>query len=72
MSALDGEAPHEATFQKMMTEKPDDEDVAVAASRFMTEEYHRFPTLGGAQRAVRQVISLLARRTAGDHPLFRR
>ena len=26
----------------------------------MTEEYLRFPTLGGAQRAVRQVISLLA------------
>ena len=60
LSALDGEAPHEATFLKMMTEKPDDEDVAVAAGRFMTEEYLRFPTLGGAQRAVRQVISLLA------------
>ena len=60
VSAVDGEAPHETTFQKMMSEKPDDEDVAVAAVRFMTEEYLRFPTLGGAQRAVRQVISLLA------------
>jgi protein-tyrosine phosphatase len=60
VSAMDGEAPHEATFQKMMSEKSDDEDVAVAAGRFMTEEYLRFPTLGGAQRAVRQVISLLA------------
>jgi protein-tyrosine phosphatase len=60
VSAVDGEAPHEATFQKMMREKPDEEDVAVAAGRFMTEEYIRFPTLGGAQRAVRQVISLLA------------
>jgi protein-tyrosine phosphatase len=60
VSAVDGEAPHEATFQKMMSEKPDDEDVAVAAGRFMTEEYLRFPTLGGAQRAVRHVISLLA------------
>jgi protein-tyrosine phosphatase len=60
VSAVDGEAPHEATFQKMMSEKPDDEDVAAAAGRFMTEEYLRFPTLGGAQRAVRQVISLLA------------
>ncbi|MGH3677460.1 MAG: tyrosine-protein phosphatase, partial [Mycobacterium sp.] len=60
VSAVDGEAPHEATFQKMMSEKPDDEDVAVAAGRFMTEEYQRFPTLGGARRAVRQVISLLA------------
>jgi protein-tyrosine phosphatase len=60
VSAVDGEAPHETAFQKMMSEKPDDEDVAVAAHRFMTEEYLRFPTLGGAQRAVRQVISLLA------------
>jgi protein-tyrosine phosphatase len=60
VSAVDGEAPHEATFQKMMSEKPDDEDVSVAARRFMAEEYQRFPTLGGAQRAVRQVISLLA------------
>ena len=60
LAAVDGEAPHEATFQKMMSEKPDDEDVAVAAERYMTAEYRRFPTLGGAQRAVRQVISLLA------------
>jgi protein-tyrosine phosphatase len=60
VSAVDGEAPHETAFQKMMGEKPDDEDVAAAAHRFMTEEYRRFPTLGGAQRAVRQVISLLA------------
>jgi protein-tyrosine phosphatase len=60
VSAVDGETPHEVTFQKMMSEKPDDEDVAVAAHRYMTAEYLRFPTLGGAQRAVRQVISLLA------------
>lgn len=60
LSAVDGEAPHEATFQKVMREKPDDEDVVVAAERYMTEEYLKFPTLGGAQRAVRQVISLLA------------
>lgn len=60
VSAVDGEAPHEASFQKLMADKPDDEDVAVAAGRFMTEEYERFPTLGGAQRAVRQVMSLLA------------
>jgi protein-tyrosine phosphatase len=66
VSAVDGEAPHEATFQRMMREKPDDEDVSVAARRFMTEEYLRFPTLGGAQRAVRQVISLLA----ADRPVI--
>jgi protein-tyrosine phosphatase len=60
VSAVDGEAPHESAFQKMMTEKPEDEDIAVAARRFMTAEYLRFPTLDGAQRAVRQVITLLA------------
>lgn len=60
LTAVNGEAPHESAFQKMMTEKPDDEDIAVAAGRFMTEEYRRFPTLPGAQRAVRQVISLLS------------
>jgi protein-tyrosine phosphatase len=60
LSTPTAEAPHEATFEKMMTEKPDDEDVAIAAERFMTDEYQRFATLGGAQRAVRQVISLLA------------
>jgi protein-tyrosine phosphatase len=60
VSAVDGEAPHETAFQKMMGEKPDDEDITVAARRFMTEEYLRFPTLPGAQRAVRQVVSLLA------------
>jgi protein-tyrosine phosphatase len=56
----EGEAPHESAFEKMMTEKPDDDGVAVAAARFMTEEYLRFPTLPGAHLAVRQVISLLA------------
>ena len=28
VSAVDGEAPHETAFQKMMSEKPDDEDVS--------------------------------------------
>ena len=56
----EAEAPHENAFEKMMTEKPDDEDVAAAAGRFMVEEYRRFPTLPGAHLAVRQVISMLA------------
>lgn len=60
LSKPGAEAPHEQSFQRMMTEKPDDEDVAVAAGRFMTEEYQNFPTLDGAKTAVRQVISLLA------------
>jgi protein-tyrosine phosphatase len=56
------DAPHESAFDKMLTAKPDDEDVAVVAARFMTDEYERFPALPGAQTAVRQVISLLADR----------
>ena len=43
----------------MMGEKDDDESVAAAARRFMTEEYQRFPTLPGSRRAVQRVISLL-------------
>lgn len=59
LSKPGAEAPHEQSFQRMMTEKPDDEDVAVAAGRFMTEEYQNFPALAGAQLAVRHVISML-------------
>ncbi len=59
LSNTTAEAPHETSWQKMMTEKPDDEDVEVAAERFMTEEYEKFPTLGGAHHAVRQMFSLL-------------
>jgi protein-tyrosine phosphatase len=50
----------------MMSEKPDSEDIAASAKRFMIEEYQRFPTLRGAQRAVRQVISLLG----SDRPVI--
>ena len=60
LAADEADAPHESAFDKMMTAKPDGEDVGVAAARFMTEEYQRFPLLPGAQTAVRQVISLLA------------
>ncbi|HZQ33524.1 MAG TPA: tyrosine-protein phosphatase [Mycobacterium sp.] len=56
----DGEAPHEQSFTKMLTEQPGDESVTEAAVRYMTQEYERFPTLGGARNAVRQVISILA------------
>ncbi|MGV0836883.1 tyrosine-protein phosphatase [Mycolicibacterium thermoresistibile] len=59
VAAVGGEAPHEATFQKMMAEKADDEDISVAARRYMTAEYQKFPTLGGARRAVKQVVDLL-------------
>ena len=53
------EAPHETAWQKMMTEYSDEEPAA-AGQRWMTNEYERFPTLGGAQRAVRRIITLLA------------
>jgi protein-tyrosine phosphatase len=59
-AAEGAEAPHDQAFERMMTEKPGDEDTAVAAKRFMVEEYQRFPKLAGAHLAVRQVISMLA------------
>ena len=55
----DAEAPHESSWNKMMTEYSEEEP-AVAARRWMTAEYERFPTLGGAQRAVHQIITMLA------------
>ena len=54
----DGEAPHESSWQKMMTEHSE-EDPSVAAQRWMTSEYERFPTLGGARRAVHQIITMI-------------
>lgn len=59
LSTHTAEAPHDASWRQMMTEHPDVGDAAGAAERFMTAEYQKFPTLGGAQRAVRQLISLL-------------
>ncbi|MEU0497084.1 tyrosine-protein phosphatase [Mycobacterium sp. NPDC006124] len=60
LTADEAAAPHESAFDKMLTAKPDDEDMPAAAARFMTEEYERFPSLPGARTAVREVISLLA------------
>jgi protein-tyrosine phosphatase len=63
LAADQADAPHESAFENMMTAKPGGEsaeDTAVAAARFMTDEYERFPALPGAHTAVRQVISLLA------------
>ena len=52
------EAPHESSWNKMMTEYSE-EDPGVAARRWMTAEYERFPTLGGAREAVRRIITML-------------
>jgi protein-tyrosine phosphatase len=58
---LGAQAPHEQGFEQMLAEKADGaQDVAGAAARFMTEEYEKYPGLAGAQRAVRQVVSMLA------------
>ncbi|WP_448464990.1 tyrosine-protein phosphatase [Mycolicibacterium sp. XJ870] len=54
------DAPHESTFQRVMSESPGDEDVSQSARRYMTEVYEEFPTLPGAHAAVHEVISLLA------------
>ncbi|WP_170981101.1 tyrosine-protein phosphatase [Mycolicibacterium sp. CR10] len=57
--ASDGEAPHEHAFQRMMTDKPDDESVADAAARYMTEEYTRIAAAPLARTAVHRVVTLL-------------
>lgn len=52
------ESPHESSWNKMMTEYSE-EDPAEAALRWMTQEYERFPTLPGALRAVRRIVTLV-------------
>jgi protein-tyrosine phosphatase len=54
----DAVAPHESSWQKMMTDHSE-EDPSVTAQRWMTQEYERFPTLGGARSAVRQLITMI-------------
>lgn len=63
----DGEAaaPHESSWNKMMTEYSE-EDPSVAAARWMTSEYERFPTLPGARRAVQRIITLIG----ADRPVL--
>ena len=60
VALTDAEAPHEATFQAMLLDMSDGDDVAAAARRFMIGEYLEFPMLAGAQRAVHRVVTLLA------------
>jgi protein-tyrosine phosphatase len=55
-----GEAPHEYAYERVVGDGLSPDELPTAAMRFMSEEYARFATLGGAQRAVRQLISLLA------------
>lgn len=57
--ASDADAPHEYAFQRMLTEKPDDESVSSAAARYMTEEYGRIARSVLARHAVRKVVTML-------------
>lgn len=49
---------HELSWLKMIAEHAD-QDPSEAARRWMTREYERFPTLAGARRAVRLIITTL-------------
>ena len=56
----DGEAPHEHAFRRLLEDKSDDEPVSDAATRYMVDEYSRFPTYPGAPEAVHRLVTLLA------------
>ncbi|CDO86397.1 phosphotyrosine protein phosphatase [Mycobacterium triplex] len=58
----DDDAPHETAFRRLFQGDADqsDEEVNEAAIRHMIDEYRQFPTRNGAQRAVRQIFSMLA------------
>jgi protein-tyrosine phosphatase len=56
----DGDAPHEHAFRRLLEDKSDDEPVSEASTRYMIEEYSRFPAYNGAQQALHRVVSLLA------------
>jgi protein-tyrosine phosphatase len=59
VATVDGEAPHEHAFERLLTEKPDDESVVEAGRRYMTEEYRRFVRAPGARHAVQRMVTLL-------------
>lgn len=59
VATVDGEAPHEHAFQRLLTEKPDHESVFEAARRYMTEEYRRFARAPGARAAIQRIVTLL-------------
>lgn len=56
----DGESPHEHAYQQSIVETVDPEELPAAEIRFMAEQYREFARMAGAQRAVRQLFSLLA------------
>jgi protein-tyrosine phosphatase len=56
----DDEAPHEHAFRRLLEDKSDDEPVSDASTRYMIDEYSRFPTYNGARQALHRIVSLLA------------
>ncbi|UQX10903.1 tyrosine-protein phosphatase [Candidatus Mycobacterium methanotrophicum] len=56
----DDQAPHEHAFRRLLEDRADGEAVSVASTRYMIDEYSRFPTYNGAQQALHRVVSLLA------------
>lgn len=59
VATVDSEVPHEHAFQRLLTEPHDNESLAEAGRRYMTEEYRRFATAGGARRAIHRMVTLL-------------
>ncbi|MBO0879329.1 MAG: tyrosine-protein phosphatase [Mycobacterium sp.] len=55
------EAPHERAFRQLMANKPSNESVNDASTRYMIDEYRRFPTYNGAQRALHRIVTLLGK-----------
>ncbi len=65
---LDGEAPHEHAFKRLLEDRQGDESVAAASHRYMVDEYSRFPTYNGTPQALRRVVTLLGnQRTVLTH-----
>lgn len=65
-TTADEAAPHEHTLERLLDQgagSSGSESIGSdTAARYMVEEYRRFPQLPGAQRAVRQIVALLAER----------
>ena len=71
-AAVAGEAPHETAFQKMMSEKPDDEDVAVAAAPIHDRGVPAVPDPRRCATCCAASHFATRRRAAGDRSLLRR
>lgn len=56
---VDGDAPHEHSFRKLLADDPGDEGADGAAHRYMVEEYERFARFAGARRAVHRLVTLI-------------